>query len=388
MYITFFQDKRPKFIQMNFEDLLANPYQDIPEGYEDIQTYKVTYDVPEHVAKNYFEKHLKNHYACSKENLIIPPCTVDEIPKFYRHFQIPKRTDPRKKRDIDTPTGTPLATYQSTWKGIIENQFHVLMHDAAHGYVTGRSTVTERQVHQKHGSKWFLYLDLKDFFPSHNKKYCMEMLKHIYPFGAILDTEIGKKNIENMVDYALLKDSLPQGTPLSPTLTNVLMMPIDTDITNALRDFDRKNFKYTRYADDITISCRQKFNPQKIIREINKILKKWNTPFKLNTAKIKFGSSAGKNYHLGTIINKDNELKLGHKKNQRLRAAIFQYGQAHIAGNEEVDLHKLQVLLGNISYAKSIDPDYIKHVLQKYSDKFGTNIERHMIQKLNGPNQF
>ena len=155
-------------------------------------------------------------------------------------------------------------------------------------------------------------------------------------------------------------------------------------VNNKLRDFDRKNFIYTRYADDICISCKQKFSPRKIIKEIEAILEQFNTPFKLNTSKIKFGSIAGKNYHLGTIINKDNQLKLGHKKNQKLRAAIFQYGMAHISGNDPIDLHNTQILLGNIAYAKAVDPKYIEHVIEKYSNKFGTNIEQHMIRAING----
>lgn len=384
MYITFYQTKYHPLTTITFEDLLKNPYQDLPEGYIPTECVKVTYNIKEETAKRYFEKHvnellLKNTLDAS------PPLPVEDIPQYYRHFQIPKKTNPKKKRDIDTPTGTILAQYQYELKNCIENTLRVLAHDAAHGYVRMRSTVTERQVHLKHGSKWFLYLDLKDFFPSHNKKYCMKILEHIYPFGVMLKDNDYKTGVEKIIDYALLNNSLPQGTPLSPTLTNVLMVPIDTDISNTLRDFDKKNFKYTRYADDITISCKQKFDPQKIINEIEKILNKWEAPFKINTAKIKFGSTAGKNYHLGTIINKDNKLKLGHKKNQKLRAAIFQYGMKHIVNQEVVNPTELQSLLGNIAYAKAIDPDYINHILKVYSNKFGTDIQQHMIKTLNSP---
>lgn len=383
MYFTFYQNIAQEFVQISFEDLMNNPYMELHEGLETAptKTVKRTYNIPTDTAIRYFNKHGNSHGLITNM-LIEPPCNVEDIPNFYKHFQIPKRSDPRKKRDIDTPTGTPLATYQTHWKSIIENQLHVLAHNAAHGYVPGRSTVTERMVHQKKKNKWFLYLDLKDFFPSHNKEYCMRMLSNVYPFGTWLMTTNGYKAIERMVDYALLNDSLPQGTPLSPTLTNMLMVPIDTDITNTLRNYDRKTFTYTRYADDITISCKQKFNPRKIMKVVEEILEKWNTPFKLNTSKMKFGSIAGRNYHLGIIINKDNQMKLGHKKNQKLRAAIFQYGMKHITNNEPVELQALYKLLGDISYAKMIDRDYINHVLQKYSAKFGTDIEKHITRSI------
>lgn len=384
MYITFFQKKHVNPPKLDFRTLWENPYQELPEFNAIPEIEKVTHIISHQAAATYFYKH---HDAEILKNLMdLPvPCELKEIPTMYRHFQIPKRTDPRKKRDIDTPKGTPLETYLQNSKYIIENTLHFLSHDASHGYVQGRSTVTERQKHQENNSKWFLYLDLKDFFPSHNKDYCMRMLKNIYPFGVMLYDSNYRDLVERMIDYALLNDSLPQGTPLSPTLTNVLMTPIDYDIATTLRDFDRKNLIYTRYADDIAISCKQKFSARKVIKAIEEILEKWQTPFKLNTNKIKYGSSAGKNYHLGTIINKDNQLKLGHKKNQKLRAAIFQYGMAHVSGNEEINIQEIQKLLGNIAYAKSIDPDYINYMLEKYSKKFGTDIEKHMIKTINGP---
>ena len=386
MYITFYQNIAQQFVQISFEELLANPYMDTPEGFTNnrFKVEKRSYNIPEDTAIKYFD----NHVVLDKLTPWLTPrtpCSVEDIPQCYRHFQIPKRTDPSKKRDICTPKGSPLEDYQRHWKTVIENALNVLPHNAAHGYVKERSTVSERIVHQKKGSKWFLYLDLKDFFPSHNKEYCMKMLNNVYPFGCLM-----RKNaecytaVETMIDYALLNDSLPQGTPLSPTLTNILMMPIDTDIADTLRNFDKKNFTYTRYADDITISCKYKFNPWKVIKAIEEILNKWEAPFKLNTSKIKFGSTAGKNYHLGTIINKDNQLKLGHKKNQKLRAAIFQYGMNYINNTnvDHIDIPAIQKLLGNISYAKMIDPSYINHVLEKYSTKFNVDIEKHMIENL------
>lgn len=389
MYITFYQDIKQEFVQISFEELMSNPFMDVPENFDlsGIKTEKRSYNIPTHTAMTYFSKHMDINKVIQFLD-VAKPCTLEEIPNMYTHFQIPKRTNPRKKRDIYTPKGTPLEMFQRHHKLFIDNYLHVLAHNAAHGYVEGRSTITERTIHQKKGNKWFLYLDLKDFFPSHNKDYCMKMLSNVYPFGCIMSTIEGYKKIEEMMDYALLNDTLPQGTPLSPTLTNMLMMPIDTDITNALQTFDNKNFTYTRYADDLTISCKQKFSPRKVIEVIEEILNKWNTPFKLNKEKIKFGSIAGRNYHLGIIINKDNQLKLGHKKNQKLRAAIFQYGMKHIANTNNPDIHQIQKLLGDISYAKMIDKDYINHVLQKYSEKFGTDVERHMIRTMNRSTNF
>ena len=360
MYITFFKEKTKPFIPtIDFLSILEDPYQAVPEKYVPTTWQKVTYVIPYHLAKNYWEKHKPRHIYWPQASI-----PFSEIPQHYNHFEIPKRSDPTKLRPIDAPD-TALSIIQNQYKSILENTLKIQVHDAAHAYVKQRSIVTERTVHQKNKSNWFLYLDFKDFFPSHNYDYCNAMAEHIYPL-AFLE----KDQLRFMFEYALLHNSLPQGTPLSPTLTNILMMPIDYGIEHALRDYKDHRLIYTRYADDLCISCRQKFDPNKVIYIIKSILNVWNTPFSLNEDKVKFGSKAGRNYHLGTIINKDNELKPGHKKNQKFRAMIYQFGLHY----QEWPLIKVQQMMGLISYYHSIEPEYVDHVLQVYSKRFNTDL--------------
>lgn len=360
MYITFYKEKtKPYKPSVDFLSILENPYQTIPEKYIPPTWKKVTYNIPYHIAENYWNKHKPEHIIWP--HLSIP---LKDIPQHYEHFTIPKRSDPTKFRPIDAPDVT-LYNIQNQYKYILENTLKIQVHDAAHAYVKQRSIVTERTVHQKNKSNWFLYLDFKEFFPSHNYAYCESMVNFIYPL-AFLERD----QLRFLFEYALLNNSLPQGTPLSPTLTNILMMPIDYTIEDALRDYPDHRLIYTRYADDLCISCRQKFDPDKVIKIIKNVLTAWDTPFKLNEDKVKFGSKAGRNYHLGTIINKDNEIKPGHKKNQKFRAMLHQFGLHY----QDWPLTKVQQMMGLIAYYHSIEPEYIDYVLQVYNKKFNTDL--------------
>jgi hypothetical protein len=150
----------------------------------------------------------------------------------------------------------------------------------------------------------------------------------------------------------------------------MVMVPIDHEITEKLHNHNRHHFVYTRYADDITISCKEKFNPGEILGIIERIFKDFNVPFRINDEKTRFGSTAGRNYHVGLILNKDNQISLGHEKNNKFRAMIFNF----CTTGDEWELKDVYKMMGLISYYKSIEPDFVEKVLDKYSIKFNFDI--------------
>lgn len=208
-------------------------------------------------------------------------------------------------------------------------------------------------------------MDLKDFFNSITGEWLKNMLKEVYPFKMIED-----EYLDDIVRIALLNGTLPQGSHLSPLLTNLAMVPIDYEITEALHSYFGHHYVYTRYADDITISCKEKFNADNIIGVIKAIFRKWDVPFRINNEKTRFGSTAGRNYHLGLILNKDNKLSVGHEKNQKFRAMIHNFCTV----GEEWEIKDVQKMLGLISYYKAVEPDFVEKVLKKYNEKFNIDI--------------
>ena len=358
MYLTFFTKAASK--QISFEDLLSDPYMSLDKIKNTTQK-KVTVAITEEYAEKLFKKR-PNIIADTPFpfNHIINDMDTSE---HYKHFEIPKRGS-NKTRPIDAPDAV-LGTIQSTFKVWIEESMKVLPHKAAHAYVAERSTITAMKEHQKNESKWFLQLDLKNFFNSINEDFLRKMLKEVYPFKFVM-----KENMDAIIKAALLNGSLPQGSHLSPTLTNLIMVPIDHMITENLNNYKKKHYVYTRYADDITISCKYKFDWREIKQVVESVFEVWDVPFKINEEKTRFGSSAGRNYHVGLILNKDNQISVGHEKNNKFKAMIFNF----CTTGEAWEIHDVQKMLGLISYYKSIEPDFVKKIINKYNKKFNIDI--------------
>lgn len=359
MYLTFLVNKGPE--QITWDDILNNPYLTTNQTSPDKK--KVTKIIPQDYAEALWNKRsigINLQWHCNKT-------TEDfKTEEHYRHFQIPKKSNPNKMRQIDAPD-EELSRIQVYYKDLIETQLQVLSHKAAHAYVPKHSTITAMQTHQKNNSKWFLQIDLKDFFNSITEDWLKRMLKEVYPF-ALIDNEL----LDEIIKISLLNGTLPQGSHLSPILTNLAMVPIDHELTENLHSFLGHHYVYTRYADDITVSCKEKFDPETVIRLIKSIFRRFNVPFRINNDKTRFGSTAGRNYHLGLIINKDNKISVGHEKNQKFRAMIFNFCTV----GEEWEITDVQKMLGLISYYKAIEPDFVNKVLNKYGSKFGIDIEK------------
>ena len=360
MYLTVFTNTNPR--QITWEEILNNPYLTVDN--KTLGKKRITTEISDDYAAQLWEKRKPNtdYFALYHTDDM---CSINTS-EHYRHFEIPKKSNPNKKRQIDAPDEL-LSTVQTYYKAVIEEQLQVLPHKAAHAYVAKCSTVTAMETHQKNKSKWFLQLDLKDFFNSITGEWLKDMLLQVFPFKFIEE-----KYLNDIIRMSLLNGTLPQGSHLSPLLTNLAMVPIDEAITTMLHNFNGHHYVYTRYADDITISCKEKFDANKIITVVKSVFKANNVPFKINNDKTRFGSSSGRNYHLGLIINKDNKISVGHEKNNKFRAKIFNF----CTTGDEWDIKDVQKMLGLISYYKAVEPDFVKKVLEKYNTKFNIDIER------------
>ena len=129
------------------------------------------------------------------------------------------------------------------------------------------------------------------------------MLARIFPFSEIVKYPVGRDEFTKALSLCFLNNGLPQGTPISPFITNVMMIAIDHKISNTLRNFDNKRFVYTRYADDLLISCKIDFNKDLVQKLVADTLSEFNAPFGIKAEKTRYGSSAGRNWNLGLMLN-------------------------------------------------------------------------------------
>ncbi len=126
----------------------------------------------------------------------------------------------------------------------------------SHGFVRKRSIITNAMMHLNR--KNVLNVDLKDFFDSFN-------------FGRVRGFFINNNHFRLDPDIATViaqiachNNKLPQGSPCSPVITNLITHILDIRLANLARE---NSCTFTRYADDITFSTREKTFPEQIMKE-------------------------------------------------------------------------------------------------------------------------
>lgn len=291
----------------------------------------------------------------------------------YKEFKIPKKT--HGFRTINAPDDI-LKPKMAKVAKILSDELQILAHDSAWAYVKGRDVITAMKEHQKNNSRWFLKLDLKDFFGSCSVDFIVQQLEKIYPFAVYPSTMP-----EVIANFATLNGGLPQGTPLSPMLTNLIMVEIDYKINRLIYDLTqeaglfKQHYVYTRYADDIIISAKNNFKYDIIIEAIDNLLE--DTPLTINREKVRYGSSSGRNWNLGIMYNKDNELTIGYREKQKLKVTIYNYIHDGLWPLED-----LRWLLGKLNWLHNVQPDYFEGLMNYYKNKYNVDIIKNIISDI------
>jgi len=297
----------------------------------------------------------------------------------YREFYLPKKSGHGLRR-IDAPNDELMAALREL-KTILETDFNALYHTAAYAYIQKRSTIDAVKRHQANESRWFLKTDFSDFFGSTTEEFLMRMLAMICPFSEVMKSDEGKAELSRAISLAFLNGGLPQGTPISPSLTNILMIPIDHRLANY---FAQKQMVYTRYADDILISSKVDFRYRETVDFINHVVRdEFHAPYVIKPEKTRYGSRAGRNWNLGVMLNDNNEITIGHKRKKEFKAMINNY-LTDIQAGIQWDLHDVQVFRGLISYYEMVEKDTIHHIIETYNEKFGVNLRKVIVDDLSG----
>lgn len=368
IYYTIKQKAREH--QLNIEDIWMTPC-DISNWYTpNIITGTVTRAVevlPDHILRSVDVDHLIS--ILTQFNVVYGGFANGDMHKHYDTFKIPKKSG--GLRTINAPhDDLKKALYDL--KAILEQEFHVMYHTSAYAYVEHRSTIDAIKRHQLNESNWFAKTDFTNFFGSTTMEFLLHMATMIFPFNLVMENEVGREELRKALSLCMLDGGLPQGTPISPLLTNWMMIPIDHRLYNA---FHEHGYIYTRYADDIQLSHKCTFNINEKVAFINQVLKEFEAPFVIKDEKTRYGSRAGSNWNLGLMLNKDNQITIGYKNAQRFNAMCHNYIRDHLNGVrwEPEDIYHFR---GLISYYIMVEPDYINSTIRHYNDKFNVNMKQ------------
>ncbi|MBK7850650.1 MAG: RNA-directed DNA polymerase [Bacteroidetes bacterium] len=156
-------------------------------------------------------------------------------PYFYRNFKIKKRNG--KLREISEP----LPSLKEIQNWILENILEQVKVSSFAKAYRKRINIIENVKFHKNQPKVFT-VDIKDFFPSITTSSVENIFLKL-GYSKILSNLLAK--------LCTLNNSLPQGAPTSPYLSNIFFKSADDNIINYCV---KNEIKYTRYADDLSFS--------------------------------------------------------------------------------------------------------------------------------------
>jgi RNA-directed DNA polymerase len=219
--------------------------------------------------------YLKQHWPAIREQLL----NGTYEPKPVRRVEIPKPDGGVRKLGIPTVLDRLI---QQAVTQVLQRRWDPTFSESSYGFRPGRSAqqaVAQAQKHIAEGHGWCVDFDLEKFFDRVNHDKLMgriakrvedkRLLKLIRAFlnAGVMENGLVSPSVEGT----------PQGGPLSPLLSNLVLDELD-------RELERRGHRFVRYADDSNIYVRSERAGQRVMESITRFITQ-RLKLKVNEAK-------------------------------------------------------------------------------------------------------
>jgi len=198
------------------------------------------------IAVSELKDHLKQHWPQVRAKLL----TGVYVPQAVRRVDIPKPDG--GLRTLGIPTVVDRLIQQALHQ-VLSPIFEPEFSEASYGFRPGRNAHQAVQAARQYvaaGKRWVVDMDLEKFFDRVDHELMMGKLAQKIDDARVL------KLIRRYLEAGMMADGLvrprgegtPQGGPLSPLLSNIILTELD-------RELERRGHAFCRYADDCNVMC-------------------------------------------------------------------------------------------------------------------------------------
>jgi RNA-directed DNA polymerase len=291
----------------------------------------------------------------------------------YTSFVIPKRDG--SERPICAPKKQLRWVQRQILDKILAN---VEPHDAAHGFITGRSTVTNATPHK--GSALLLKFDLTDFFPTIHYYRVVGLFARLgYAVGDVrfrsADDSLSIAPVLARLccytpDPTLWRNALmPQGAPTSPAISNLVCRRLDARLAGLA---ERSQGVYTRYADDLTFSFKTTtLGVGRFRWWVDQICHQEG--FFVNQRKFRVIRASQRQVVTGIVVN--DELRVPRDERRKFRAILHNCRMHGVESQARDHPRFLDYLRGFASYIHMVHPEEGEELLRQVEELMGPESE-------------
>lgn len=206
--------------------------------------------------RDYFKQHSDELFDQIKQGKYAPsPVLRVEIPK----------KEKGRVRKLGIPTVVDRVVQQAIVAQLTP-LFEPKFSDSSYGFRPKRSAHDALRACKRHidaGYGWAVDMDLEKFFDTVCQSKLIQILSETVTDGRVVSLVHKYLNAGVMVggDLEETRVGMPQGGPLSPLLSNIMLNELD-------RELERRGHRFVRYADDCMIFCRSKRAAERVCESI------------------------------------------------------------------------------------------------------------------------